>query len=295
MRIRRLLLGFLVSAALILPAVSAHSQGSSRNTSTAPHPNTVPDMQPQLDQLEIAEGEYVIFKEYGGIGSGDSQVFNFHEDWHLSWTADGNYKVEGTRSFESPKDFQWIIGFRVRLSPQLQLIEAQEDTPLLWVPHSAPLTCLFLPEKLQCSTNGKDPSKDTYIALSMDRPYAFSWPVSAFSLAALTRRLDRRPGQSMDVEFADFEQPSNDLPLMPKITNGTLRFIGGEKIVAAGKTWDADKFELQAFMSPLPRKSLLWVTKGGLLLMLEAEHESDRNGRLELTRFQQTSPSSVFP
>lgn len=287
------LLRFLVSAALIASTSFVHAQDS-RGFPTA-NPNTLPGVQPQPGQFEIAEGEYAIFKEYGGLGPGDAQIFNFHEDWHLSQTADGKYEVQGTRSFESPKDFPWVIGFLVRLSPQLQLLEAQEETSLLWVPHSAPLTCVFLPEQLQCSTSGKDPRENPDISLSMDKPYAFSWPVSVFSLAALTRRSEHQPGVLMDVQFVDIEQPSNDLPILPFITNGTLRFMGPDKVVVAGKTWDSDRFELQAFLPPLPRKSLLWISKGGLLLVLEAEDEIGPKTRLELSRFRQTFPSSAFP
>ncbi len=47
----------------------------------------------------------------------------------------------------------------------------------------------------------------------------------------------------------------------------------GSQVVAAGKSWLADKFELQAGMPVVPRKSLLWISAGGLLLKVEAQRE----------------------
>jgi hypothetical protein len=291
---RRLYLSFFVFALFIASGSYIAGQRAAPE-GAPPKPTNLQGSQAAPEPVKIAEGTYAIFKEYGGIGPVDAEIYNFHEDWSISRTVDGNYQVEGTRSFESPKDFPREVNFLLRMSPHLQLIEAQEDTWLVWISHSAPLTCVFLPKQLQCSMAGKDPRKNPDLSLSMDKPYAFSWPLSAFSLAALTGQCDRFSGRSMDVQFVDVEQPSNDLPLMPITTNGTLRFIGPDKVMVAGRSWDADKFELRAFMSPLPRKSVLWISKGGLLLVLEAEREFGPKGRLELTRFEEEAPSSLFP
>jgi hypothetical protein len=291
---RQLLVSCLVLAIFIVPKGYAQGQAVSSNGSN-PKTTTPHSIRAETEPVEIAEGEYSIFKDYGGVGPVDAEIYNFHENWSISRTEDGNYEVEGTRSFESPKDFPKEITFVIRLSPQLQLIEAREYTSLIWVPRSAPVTCVFFPRQLECSANGKDPRENPDLSLFLDNPYAFSWPLSAFSLATLTLQSDHHPGRSMDVQFVDIEQCSNDVPLMPVTTNGKLRFIGPDKVVVAGKTWDADKFELQTFISPLPRKSVLWVSKGGLLLELEAKPEIGPKGRLELTRFEQESPLSVFP
>lgn len=294
METRRLLPGFLAFTILTVGGSSTDGQAVTRN-GPGSAPTSPAHAEKSAEPLAIAEGEYTIFKEYGGIGPVDAEIFDFREDWSISRTADGNFEVEGNRSFESPQNFPREIRFSVRLSPELQFIEAREDTSLVWIPRSAPLSCVFLPKQLECSSGGKDRTKNPAVSLSMDKPYAFSWPLSAFSLAALTRRSDHHPGRSMDVQFVDIEQPSSDLPLMPITTNGTLRFIDEEKVTAAGSSWEADKFELQAFMSPLPRKSMLWVSKEGLLLILEAEREIGPKGRLELTHFKRESPSQLFP
>lgn len=287
--------GIVTSLAVILLAICLEGQTNSTNTPKFSKISNLPPVQADAEPIEIAEGEYAIFNEYGGVGPVDAEIYNFHEDWSLSSTPDGKYEVEGTREFESPKDFPTEIHFLVRLSHQLQLTEAREDTSLIWVLRSAPLTCVFRPQQLLCAASGHDPEKNADVSLALDKPYAFSWPLSAFSLAALTSRLDRHPGRSIEVQFVDIEQPSSELPIMPIITNGTLRFIGQENIFAAARNWEADKFELQAFMSPLPRKSLLWISKGGLLLVLEDERANGAKGRLELIRFEQESPSSIFP
>jgi hypothetical protein len=84
------------------------------------------------ERVEIAEGEYTPNKEYGGVGPIESGIFNFHESWALWRTPTGDYEVEGTRSFESPKDFPREIGYWLHLSSELQLIEAKEYAPLIW-------------------------------------------------------------------------------------------------------------------------------------------------------------------
>ena len=283
-----------VWVALLLAATCSLSQAQSSEDPGILRVHNSPALQAN-EPLRIAEGEYAIFKEYDGIGPVDAEIFHFQEDWRLSRTPDGNYEVEGTRSFESPEHFPRQIHFLLRLSPQLQLMEVQEDTSLTWFWRSAPLACVFLPQQLRCAAWGKDPRQEADLSLSMERPYAFSWPLSAFSLGALTRQCDYHSGQTMEVEFVDIEQPSSDLPLMPIITNGTLRFLGQENVTVAGTNWLANKFELRAFLSPLPRKSILWVSQGGLLLELDAEREMGPKGRLELTRLERATAGSLFP
>jgi hypothetical protein len=284
----------LVAVVLIVVAACAPASAISKDRPAVAEPSPAPSLGADQEPVEIAEGEYSISKEYGGVGPMDAEIFNFREHWLLSRTAGDNYEIEGSRTFESPQDCQQEIAFLLRLSPELRPMEAEEYTSLLWLRHSGPLTCNFLPGALRCATKGDDPNQHSYITLPMDKPYAFSWPLSAFSLAALTRQIGRHDGKEMEVELVDIEQPSNDVPVMPMITSGTLRFIGEEKVVAAGRTWEADEFELQAFMSPLPGKSLLWVSKGGLLLALEAERNSSPQWKLKLTQFKEKMALPLF-
>ncbi len=250
--------------------------------------------QDKPERVEIAEGEYTIFKEYGGVGPIESEIFNFHETWAMWRTSAGDYEVEGTRSFECPKDYPRDVRFWLHLSSDFQLIEAKEYTPLIWIPRSGPLACSFSQKTLQCSANGKDPGNNRDLSLSMDKPYAFSWPLSAFSVAALTRQADKRPGRITQVQLVEIAQPSPSNPVMPITGGGTLRYLGQDHVVAAGKNWSADKFELQARMPDVPHKSLLWVSGSGLLLKIEVQREIGPKGTLELTRFEDRTGSPLF-
>ena len=244
------------------------------------------------ERAKIAEGEYTIKKDYGGVGPVESEVFNFHESWALWRTLAGDFHVEGTRTFESPKDVPRKIQFSLHLSPELQLVEAMEYTRLIWVRDSGPLTCTFSPKTVQCSANGREPSNTPAVSLSMDKPYAFSWPLSAFSAAALTRRTERRPGRVTQVQLVGIKQPGPNLPVMPMITSGKLLFLGRERITVAGMEWEAEKFELDAFMSSLPRQSFLWVSGTGLLLKAQGQDKFGPQGCLELTRFENREADS---
>jgi len=246
------------------------------------------------EEVELAEGEYTIYKNYGGIGPIESEIFNFHETWTLSRNSTGDYEVEGLRSFECPKDFPREVRFWLHLSPKLQLVEAKEYTPLSWIRSSGPLACTFSPRSVRCSANGKDPANMPDLSVAVDKPYAFSWPLSAFSAAAVTRQADRRAGRVTEIQLVEIDQPGPSNPVMTVTGAGQLRFLGQEQLVIAGQTWQADKFELQASMPVAPRKSLLWVSATGLLLKIQAQRNGHPEGTLELSRFKEKAGLNVF-
>jgi len=123
----------------------------------------------------------------------------------------------------------------------------------------------------------------------MDKPYALSWPLSAFSIAALRRQIDRRIDRTTEIQLVEIEQPDPVRPVTAMITSGKIRCLRTESVAIAGKAWIADKFQLDAFMSSLPRKSLLCISEDGILLKLEAQSATGYKERLELTRFDSRS------
>ena len=243
------------------------------------------------DRHEIAEGEYTISTEYGGVGPIETEIFNFHETWQMWRSAEDHYEIEGTRHFESPKDVTHDIRFWLRLSPQLRFEESEERIPI-WIGRSGLLMCTFRPTTVHCSTDGDEAASKVDFSLSMEKPFAFSWPASPFSIAALTRQADKRAGHVTEVQFVEVGQNSPTGPVVPIVTSGRIRFLGRAMIATAGKDWQADKFELDAFMSSLPRKSTLWVSDSGLLLKLEALPQAGPRGTLELTRFEDRCSSA---
>jgi len=67
--------------------------------------------QVQSDRVEIAEGEYAVFTQSGGIGPIEMEVYSFHETWQMWRFADGHIEVEGNRLFEMPKGFPSNVRF----------------------------------------------------------------------------------------------------------------------------------------------------------------------------------------
>ena len=79
---KQLLLGYLVRAILIVSSSYAEGQSVSPNAQPSRPSNPLPS-QAQAGPLEIANGEYAIFREYGGIGPDDAEIYDFHEDWSI--------------------------------------------------------------------------------------------------------------------------------------------------------------------------------------------------------------------
>ncbi len=109
---------------------------------------------------KIAEGEYAIFEQANGglLDPFQQAIYNFHESWTLRLVKNGQYRVEGVRTFESPKDDLHSNRFIVELSRDLTIIRLKEFGKLRWVRDSGPLSCEFLPTQLDCSSGGSIPN-----------------------------------------------------------------------------------------------------------------------------------------
>jgi hypothetical protein len=115
----------------------------------------------------------------------------------------------------------------------------------------------------------------------LDRPYALIWPLSAFSLAGLTRaatELDK----PTPIQIVQLEQISYTLPVLAKRSDGLIRYRGPsqEGFSAAGRSFQAKVYELTT--SPTGMMTL-WISPEGLLLA--AEKSSWPKGRIELVNF----------
>jgi hypothetical protein len=241
-------------------------------------------------QTKIAEGEYAIHERHNGgaVGPFEEEVFDFRESWTLSRVASGEYKIEGVRRFESPKDESHSNRFTVDLTRDLTVIRAKEFAKLKWVRNSGPLSCNFLPTELQCSSGGSDPKHEIKLRTPLNRPYALLWPVSPFSFGGITREVERDKTQPTQVDFVRIEQPGMATPIRATILEGPLQYLGVEEIQAAGHKWRAEKFSLKI---PFHPQMLIWTSHKGLLLSLAFEHESkDWPGEgLKLERFESSS------
>jgi hypothetical protein len=58
----------------------------------------------QEERVKVAEGEYRVIEEGDlGVGPMETEIFHFRESWTLWRGQNGEYEVEGDRSYESPR------------------------------------------------------------------------------------------------------------------------------------------------------------------------------------------------
>jgi hypothetical protein len=223
------------------------------------------------ERTKVAEGEYVVLEgaNGGAVGPFGEEVYNFHETWTLWRTAKGEYEVEGERQFESPKDVARSARFLVQLSRDLTLTGVTEFSRLKWRRDSGPLTCKFLRQELDCSSNAKDRQNDVDLKIPMGHIFGLFWPISAFSLSGITREAERDRHQATPIQLVSIEQPSEQIPVNPMILDGQVRYLGEERLDVAGEQRRAFKFSIKVALSP---ELIIWTTPKGLLMRVAVQH-----------------------
>ena len=224
------------------------------------------------ERTKIAEGQYAIRERGSGgaVGPFEEAVYNFHEYWTLWRDANGEYRVEGMRKFDSPEYEPHSNRFLVQLTRDLTVIRMKEFAKLRWVPDSGPLSCEFLHAQLDCASGGTDPRREIKLQTPLHNPYGLLWPISPFSFVGLARQAERDPTRATGVDLVRIEQPDRENPVRVTILEGPLRYLGEEDIEAAGRKWHAHKFSLKV---PLHPEYLIWTSPKGLLVALAIEHE----------------------
>ena len=224
------------------------------------------------ERTKVAQGEYVVVEgaNGGAVGPFGEEIYNFHETWTLWHTAKGTYQVEGERQFESPKEIARSDRFLAELSRDLTITRVTEYGRLKWRRDSGPLTCEFLRSALHCSSNAKHPGQSIELKTPMEKPFGFLWPISAFSLSSITRAAERDRNRFTRVQLVSIEQPSDQVPVMPMILDGQVRYLGEDKIDIEGQPRRAFKFSIKAMLSP---ELIVWTSPKGLLLGVSVQHE----------------------
>jgi hypothetical protein len=214
------------------------------------------------ERIRVAEGQYDIFEKAneGGIGPFLPAVYNFRESWTLSRLPDGSLQADGEREYESPKDEFHHHRFSVHLSSEFRALGVTEFRTLRWRRNSGPLSCDFLPAELICTSGEKDSRQRIRLDMPMKDAYGFLWPISAFSMSSITRSVDRDPGRTIPVQLVMVDEPSRELPVDASVLNGYLKYLGQDKMILAGRKWNADKFELKV---PLYSPFLIWTSPEG--------------------------------
>lgn len=242
----------------------------------------LPQSTQEPGRIKVAEGEYrVTTQDDLGVGPIETEVFHFRESWTL-WRVAGEFEIEGERFFESPLGTPHDNQFTARFTHDFRLISVKEFARLDFRKDSGPLTCQFLPSQLRCDSGAKDPAQDVDVQVPMDRPYGLLWPLSAFSLASLTRGASADVGKAVPIEVVQLEQLNYELPVLLTRSDGLIRYLGRSKVVmtVSGETCYPQIYEVTA---PPIRKLTLWLSPEGLLLA--AEKPSLPKGRMELVRF----------
>lgn len=213
------------------------------------------------------------------------EVYNFHESFTLWRAENGGYRVEGTRSFESPRYEAHSNPFAAELTRDLTLTRVQEFATLRWVPDSGPLSCDFLPAELDCSSGGSDPKREIRTHTPLAKPYGLLWPTSPFSFSSIARQVERDSGKATPVDFVRIEQPGMAEPVRITVLEGPLQYLGEGEMKTAGRKWRAHKFSLKIAASP---EYVIWTSPKGLLLGIAMQHEHPewREEGLRLDRFE---------
>ncbi len=223
----------------------------------------------ESDRVKVAEGEYRVSEEGDlGVGPVETEVFHFRETWTLWRVKNGEYEVEGDRSFESPRDYIRDSRFVARLTHSLQLVEVKEFARLRFRRDSGPLTCELLVHELKCSSSAKDPANGVDVNVTMDRPYGLIWPLSAFSLGSLTRAASPRVGKPVQIQVVQLQELNDVLPVFTIRSDGSLKYLGqgDTPYVVSNQSWRPYVYELDA--SPI-RKLLIWTSPEGIVLSVE--------------------------
>jgi hypothetical protein len=236
-------------------------------------------------RIKVAEGEYQVAVEDDlGIGPTETEIFHFRESWTLWRTTAGEYLVEGKRNFESPMGSPHENQFTAKLAHAFELLEVEEFAPLRFIQQSGPLRCTFLPQQLQCDAGAPGEAQALELRVTMDRPYGLLWPLSPFSLAALTHNRSANATKPSPVQVVQLDEISDVIPVLPIRSDGLIRSLGRSQVVftVSGKSWYPNVYELTA--SPV-RKMQIWTSPEGLLLA--ADRPGWPKSRVALVRFQQ--------
>ena len=232
----------------------------------------------QTGRTKVAEGEYRVSIEGDlGLGPMETEIFHFRESWTL-WKTSVGYELEGYRTYASPRNELHDNRFVAELSADLRPLSIKEFAQLAFRSDSGPLSCELLPQQLRCDSGGKDPAR---VQFALDRPYALIWPLSAFSLAGLTRaatELDK----PTPIQIVQLEQISYALPVLAIRSDGLIRYRGQSQEVfsTSGRSFQPKVYELTT--SPTG-KMTIWTSPEGLLLA--AAKSSWPKGRIELVNF----------
>ncbi len=237
----------------------------------------------QGDRVKVAEGEYRVSEEGDlGVGPVETEIFHFRESWTLWRVQNGEYEVEGERTFYSPQDYIRFNRFVARLTRRLELVEVTEFRRLRFRRDSGPLTCELLLRQLRCSSAAKDPANAVDFDGAADRPYGFIWPLSAFSLGSLTRAASPHVGEPVRIQVVQLQELNDVLPVLPIRSDGFLKYLGQSDTpyMVSNQSWRPCVYELDTGPT---RKMLIWTSPEGIVLSVERSNWP--KGKMELVRF----------
>jgi|SRR6185437_161578 len=239
-------------------------------------------------RTKVAEGEYAISSpEDLGVGPLETEVFHFHETWELWWSADGFYQLEGSRTFESPKDEPREEDFQAILSSKFELQEIVLRSHLRFVRDSGPfLTCTGNASEFVCDSGGKDPVHTRHIRLDESGPYAIIWPISVFSMGHVAFLASEQEVKPLKIGLIQIKEINPVLPIMTIQSSGTIQYLGRSQVAYAisGTSWLPRVFRLA---SETTRNLYIWTSTEGIVLAIQSQSPEVT---IQLIRFTQFAP-----
>ncbi len=253
-------------ALMLLAPVSTINRRWHRDPIRRPTPASIIADESGRRQL-VAEGEYRL--RNGAHTAFMGAAFDFMESWILWRLSDGDFEVNGRRSYRTILNGLHDGEFFVHLSSDFRVSRMKYYSRLRWRADSGPLSCELTAHHVVCSSNAKVKGQEVRVDAAMCCPTAPIWPISLFSLSGITRATTRDIEISTPIQLLKVEELSKAEPVVSMILRGQLKYLGQEYVSVAGSESRADKFELQ---TPSYPPFLLWVSSSGLLLAFGPEN-----------------------
>ena len=229
------------------------------------------------ERNRVASGEYRIVAETneGGIGPFAPGIHNFRESWTMWRVSDDGLEVEAERDYESPKGELHTDKSYIRMSSAFRILGVREFRKLRWRPDYGPLSCDLLRDTLVCTAVSSDPNETLRWDMPAKEPYGYFWPLSAFSLASITRSTNRSAVSGESVQIVTLHEPNTAFPIFGTVIDGELKYLGQEDITVANRRWIANKFILTFSFNS---RFVMWVAPNGLPLAFGRD-----NGRTNMS------------
>jgi len=219
--------------------------------------------------LKVAEGEYRM-----RVATGEANL-DLRETWTLSQRSDGSYRVESTMQFRIDKE-RMLLSSIIDFSPGLRPVQWQAAGWVPGMPKKPGTVTVQFDEKAVRWKFGTE-----QVTQEVEGPYGFFGLPMPWFLSDIAQHAPRDPGKPASLRFVWMDD-SIDNPIDLLVAEGTVEFLGTERIKMAGRAWEARKFLVKPGELP---SMVVWRSKEGVLLAVEDAKKPEQ--RMELIRYKE--------